>query len=267
MAVVQLVTARADERRRSPLIPRWGARLSGVVLVLVVWQLLSSTGIISSRSLAGPSAVLQTAWDLAKDGTLATAMWASLQRVLFGLALGIPIGTILALITGLFRLGENIVDAPMQALRFVPVIGLQPLIILWFGIDNTAKIALLLFGIVFPIYINTSVAILQIDRRYLELGRTLGLSRLKVIRRILLPAALPSFMVGLRFAVQVAWLLLVFAEQINASNGIGYLMVRAQEFFQADVIVACLAVYAVLGLVSDVIVRLIEKKALAWLPN
>jgi sulfonate transport system permease protein len=267
MAVVELVTSATQEPTHRAAIPRWVERLAGVVVVVAVWQLLSTSGILSSQTLAGPNEVMRSGWDLATAGTLSSAMWASLQRVITGLAIGIPAGTILALITGLSRLGEDMVDAPMQAMRFVPILGLEPLIVLWFGIGNGAKVSLIVFGVIFPIYVNTSVAIRQIDRRHLELARTVGLGRLSVIRRVVLPAALPSFMVGVRMAVAVSWLLLVFAEQINATNGIGYLIVRGQEFFESDIIVVGLAVYAVLGLISDALVRLIEKKVLEWLPN
>jgi sulfonate transport system permease protein len=267
MAVVQLATRTTQGREHRASIPRWVERLTGVVLLVALWQLLSTTGVLSSDTLAGPSEVVRSGWDLLKAGTLGSAMWASLQRVLIGLAIGIPAGAILAIVSGLSRVGEDMVDAPMQAMRFVPILGLEPLIVLWFGIGNEAKVSLIVFGVIFPIYINTSVAIRQIDRRHLELAQTVGLSRLSVIRRVVLPAALPSFMIGVRMAVAVSWLLLVFAEQINATNGIGYLIVRAQEFFESDIIVVGLAVYAVLGLISDAIVRYIEKRVLAWLPN
>ncbi len=267
VAIVALPTGQARDRTRRARVPRWVERLSGVVLLVTLWQLLSSTGFLHSDTLAGPDEVVRSGWDLARTGTLGSAIWVSLQRVLVGLAIGIPAGAAPALIAGSARAGEDLVDAPMQALRFVPVLGLEPLIVLWFGIGNTAKISLIVFGVVFPIYINTSVAIRQIDRRHLELARTLELSRWAVIRRVVLPAALPSFLVGVRMAVAVSWLILVFAEQINATNGIGYLIVKAQEFFQSDTIIVGLAVYAILGLISDAVVRLIEKRVLAWLPS
>jgi sulfonate transport system permease protein len=171
---------------------------------------------------------------------------------------------VLALISGLSRLGENTVDAPMQMLRFLPIIGLQPLIVLWFGIGNTAKVSLIVLGVVFPVYINAFAAIRAIDPRHFELAQTVGLGRFATIRRVVLPGALPGFLVGLRLAAAVAWLILVFAEQINATNGVGFLMIRAQEFFQTDIIVVGLAVYATLGLVSDSLVRLLERRALQW---
>ena len=152
----------------------------------------------------------------------------------------------------------------MQMLRFLPIIGLQPLIVLWFGIGETAKVSLIAFAVAFPIYINTYAAIRAIDPNHLELARVVGLRRAALLRRVVVPGALPGFLVGLRMSVAVSWLILVFAEQINATNGIGYLMVRAQEFFQTDVILVGLAVYALLGLLSDALVRAIERKALAW---
>lgn len=267
MAVVQLPTRAAPTASTRRGVPRWVERLAGVVLLLGVWQVLSSAGLLSADTLAGPATVLRQGWDLARAGTLGSAVWASLQRVLIGMAIGVPVGVLLAVASGLWRVGEDVLDAPLQALRFVPVIGLQPLIVLWFGIGNTAKISLIVFGVLFPIYINTSVAIRQIDRRHLELAQTLGLPRVSVIRRVVLPAALPGFLVGLRMSFAVAWLLLVFAEQINATNGIGYLIVKAQTFFETDTIVVGLAVYAILGLLCDGIVRFVERKVLAWLPN
>jgi sulfonate transport system permease protein len=245
-------------------VPRGIERLFGVVIVICAWQLASTVGLIDEQTLAGPATVVHSGWHLLQDGTLQSAMWVSLQRVIAGLAIGVPLGTALALIAGLSRLGEDTVDAPMQMLRFLPIIGLQPLIVLWFGIGNSAKVTLIVFGIVFPVYINTFSAIRAIDPRHFELARSVGLGRVATIRRVVLPGALPGFLVGLRLAAAVAWLILVFAEQINATDGIGYLMVHAQEFFRTDIIVVGLAVYAVLGLASDALIRAIEKRALQW---
>jgi sulfonate transport system permease protein len=239
-------------------------RLLGVVLLIGAWQLASTAGLIDSQTLAGPGTVVRAGWQLLQDGTLQSAIWVSLRRVIEGLAIGIPVATVLALLAGLWRLGEDVVDAPMQILRFLPIIGLQPLIVLWFGIGNSAKVSLVVLGVVFPVYINTFSAIRAIDHRQFELATSVGLGRAATIRRIVIPGALPGFLVGLRLAVAVAWLILVFAEQINATNGIGYLMIHAQEFFRTDVIVVGLAVYGALGLASDALIRFLEARALQW---
>jgi len=271
--LVRLPTATVDavgeisKKRRSLSRFRGLERLVGVVLLVAGWQVASSAGWLSPRVLAGPSTVATVGWDLVRDGTLFTALWASLQRVLWGLGLGVPIGVLLALVSGLTRLGDDLVDANIQMLRFVPIIGLQPLLILWLGLGETAKISLIVLGVIFPIYVNTSLAIKSLDPGYRELSTVVGLSRGGLIRRVIIPGALPGFLVGLRLAAAVAWLLLVFAEQLNAHSGIGYLMIRAQTFFQTDVIVVCLVVYAVLGLISDGLIRALDRRVLRWLPG
>jgi sulfonate transport system permease protein len=267
--LVELGAKRTERSRRRtrPVVPRGVERLAGVVLLLALWQLASSAGWLGHQTLAGPIDVWKTGWALAKDGTLGSAMWVSLGRVVKGLAIGVPIATFLAVVAGLSRPGEDLVAAPMQMLRFLPIIGLEPLIVLWFGIGDAAKISLIVFAVAFPIYINTFAAIRALDPGHLELAKTVGLGPFSLVRRVVLPGAMPGFLTGLRLSVAVSWLILVFAEQINATNGIGYLMIKAQQFFQTDVIVVCLVVYAVLGLLSDALVRVIERTVLAWHPS
>lgn len=250
-------------------------RLVGVVVLLVGWQLLYSTGVTDGSTLAGPIQVARSAWDLITHGwhtadgdlTLQGAIGTSLKRVVWGLLIGFPIGVGLAVIAGLSRLGDDLIDTPIQMLRFVPVIGLQPLIIQWFGIGEAAKISMIVIGVAFPAYVNTYHAVRGIDPKFHELARVVGLSRLAAIRRTVLPGALPGVLVGLRMSFVVSWLILVFAEQLNARGGIGYLIVQAQTFFRTDIILVGLATYAVLGLVSDLLVRGLERKALAWQPS
>jgi sulfonate transport system permease protein len=266
--LVQLPTGVAAEPGRRRLrLPRGLERLLGVVLLFALWELASRAGWIATDVLAGPSTVLTAGSDLVRDGTLVDSLWASLQRVLWGMAIGIPIGTALALVSGLSRLGDNLVDANVQMLRFVPIIALQPLLVVWLGVGETVKISLIVLGVAFPIYVNTSSAMKSLDPRYVELAKVVSLNRRQLVRRVVLPAALPGFLVGLRLATAIAWLLLVFAEQINATSGIGFLMTRAQVFFQTDVIVVGLVTYAVLGLLSDALVRALERKALRWQPG
>jgi sulfonate transport system permease protein len=263
--LVQLHTGVQDKRHRRGL--RGVERFLGVVLFFAIWELAAQVGWLSPQALAAPSKVVSVGWDMVQDGILGPALWVSLTRVLWGLAIGIPLATALALAAGLTRLGDDLIDRNMQMLRFVPVIGLLPMLILWVGIGETAKVTLIVIGVAFPVYVNTYTAIRQIDPGYLELARVVGLGRWAQIRRVILAGAMPGFLVGVRLATAVAWLILVFAEQINATNGIGYLITKAQTFFQSDVIVVCLLVYAVLGLITDTLVRLLEKRLLRWQPG
>ncbi len=260
-------TDAGDPASRRRAIPKSLERLLGVVLLFALWEVASRAGWIAPDILAGPSTVLTAGADLVTDGTLGASLWASLQRVLWGMAIGIPIGTALALVAGLSRLGDNLVDANVQMLRFVPIIALQPLLVVWLGVGETVKISLIVLGVAFPIYVNTSSAMKSLDPRYRELADVVGLNRRQLIRRVVLPGALPGFLVGLRLATAIAWLLLVFAEQINATSGIGYLMTKAQIFIQTDVIVVGLVTYAVLGLLSDALVRSLERRLLRWQPG
>lgn len=257
----------ADLPARRFTVPRGIERSLGVVLLFALWELASQLDWVRPDVLAGPSTVLTAGTDLVRDGTLLDALWASAQRVLWGAGIGIPIGTALALVAGLSRLGDDLLDAPVQMLRFVPIIALQPLLIVWLGVGETVKVSLIVLGVAFPIYVNTSSAIRAIDPRFLELATVVGLRRWERIRRVVLPSALGGFLVGLRLASAIAWLVLVFAEQINASSGIGYLILRAQTLFQTDVIVVGLVTYAVLGLLSDAGVRALERRLLRWAPG
>jgi sulfonate transport system permease protein len=266
--LVRLPTALPGQRPARRFTLSGGpSRLIGVALLVAFWELASLLGWIQPQDLAAPTAVLTTGAHMIANGTLPSALWASLQRVFWGLAIGVPIGAALAIAAGLSRTGERLIDSNIQVLRFVPIIGLESLFVLWLGVGETAKISMITLGVMFPIYINTYAAIRSIDPSYGELADVVGLRRWARIRRIVLPAALPGFLVGLRLAMAVAWLLLVFAEQINASSGLGYLIVQAQTFFQSNVIVVCLACYAVLGLLTDVFVRSLESVLLRWQPG
>ncbi|MCU1401438.1 MAG: binding-protein-dependent transport system inner rane component [Acidimicrobiales bacterium] len=245
-------------------LPRGVVRLSGVVVLIAFWEVAARAGWISKRQLAAPSTVLTAGWDMIRAGTLQTALRASLSRVLWGLAVGVPIGAGLALIAGLSRIGDSLVDANVQMLRFVPIIALQPLLVYWLGVGETVKIVLIVIGVAFPIYVNTSAAIRSVHPGFHELADVVGLSRIQTIRKVVLPGALPGFLVGLRLSLAIAWLLLVFAEQINAKSGIGFLMIRAQTFFQTDVLVVGIVVYLVLGVLSDVLARGLERGLLRW---
>ncbi|WP_369240508.1 ABC transporter permease [Streptomyces sp. R21] len=261
--LVTLVPASTRHTR----VPRWLRRTSGPVLLLALWQLLSSTGVLTSDVLASPGTIARVGSDLISDGSLPNAMGVSLQRVAFGLLLGTVVGTGLALVSGLFRIGEDLVDASVQMLRTVPFVGLIPLFIIWFGIGEAPKIAIITLGVSFPLYLNVYAGIRGVDSQLIEAGESLGLSRWGLVRHVVLPGALPGAMTGLRYSLGIAWLALVFAEQINADAGIGFLMVQARDFLRTDVIVVCLIVYAFLGLLADFIVRSLERLLLQWRPT
>lgn len=241
-------------------------RFASVAVLLCAWQAGSMLGWIPVRTVAAPSAILQSLLTLVQSGELQENLLVSLGRVAFGLGIAVAAGTVAALVAGLSRLGEDALDAPLQMLRTLPHLALVPLFILWFGIGETPKIALVALGGVFPIYLNLYAGIRGVDPKLVEAARTLGLSRLALIRHVILPGALPSFLVGLRYAVGVGWLSLVVGEQINADSGIGYMMMNAREFLRTDVIMVGLLVYAALGLAADQMVRAIERNALVWRP-
>ncbi|MFF3766327.1 ABC transporter permease [Streptomyces sp. NPDC001922] len=248
-------------------VPRWVRRTVGPVGLLVLWQVLSSTGVLQPDILAAPGTIASAAADLVADGTLPSAMAVSLQRVAVGLLIGGVVGTGLALLSGLSRLGEDLIDATVQMLRTVPWVGLIPLFIIWMGIGEAPKIALIALGVAFHLYLNVYAGIRGVDEQLIEAGTSLGLSRGALIRHVVLPGALPGAMTGLRYSLATAWLALVFGEQVNADDGIGFLMNRAREFFQTDVIVVCLVVYAFLGLTADIVVRTLERLLLQWRPS
>ncbi len=249
---------------------RWaglGRRWVSPILLLVLWEIGARTGLIPSRVLAAPSAVAATFWGMLVSGELPTNLAVSFVRVAIGLLAGVAVGSGLALTAGLSRLGEDAVDPLVQMLRTLPVLALSPLFIVWFGIDETPKLTLIAFAVVFPVYLNLFNGIRAVDPRLIEAARSFGLSGWSLIREVVLPGALPSFLLGLRFALAVAILVLVVAEQINAQAGLGYLINNARDFMRTDIIVVCLIIYALLGLGADSLVRAVERRALAWRPS
>lgn len=250
--------------RHPTRVPSAIRRLLGPALLIVVWWTAASIGEEAQSRLPRPDAVLAAGLELLHSGRLPEAITASLQRVTTGIALGISAGVVLALVSGLFRIGEDVIDAPVHILRALPALALVPLAILWFGVGELPKILLIAWATCFPVYLNTLAAIRSVDRSYDELARSLQLGRWTVVRRIVVPGALPGFLVGLRYALTLGWLVLVVSEQINASSGIGQLMTEARQFFRIDVIFVCLVVYGLLGWVSDRFVRFLEHHLLSW---
>jgi sulfonate transport system permease protein len=191
-------------------------------------------------------------------------MLASLQRMAIGFGVGASVALILAVVAGLSRLGEYAVDPPMQMLRTLPLFGLVPVFIVWFGIGQLPKVLLIALAASIPLYLNAFAGIRSVDSRLAELGQVLGLKRRELLRHVVFPGALPQALVGLRQSLGVAWLALVVAEQLNVSNGLGFMINQATQFLQQDVIFVALLVYTVLGLLTDALVRAVERRALVW---
>ena len=258
---------RLPNRRAFPRLTLSGQRWVSPLIVLLLWELGSRTGIIPPRVLAAPSSVILTFWGMLVSGELPSNMLVSLGRAAAGLVIGIGLGSSLAIAAGLTKAGEAAVDPPVQMLRTLPILALSPLFIVWFGIGETPKIALIALGTTFPIYLNLYNGIRGVDPRLIEAARSFGLKGWELIVDVVLPGAMPSFLLGLRYALAGSWLILVVAEQINASAGLGYLINNARDFLRTDVIVVCLVVYALLGLGADSIVRALERHLLAWRPS
>lgn len=253
-------------RRRFTItrVPRLVRRVVGPLAAIALWQVVCSQGVFTSFEVASPVAVFDAARELADQGELQSNLLISLQRVTEGLLLGVGTGVFLAVLCGLFWVGEDLIDPVVQALRAVPILGLVPLVIIWFGVGETPKVFLIALGCLFPIYLNTYAAIRNVDNKLVEAGRTFGLSRLGLVFTVILPGARPGFLVGLRFALVGSWIIDVVAEEINAQSGLGYLINQAQSTNRIDIMFCCLTIYAILGLVADAIVRLLERRLLAW---
>ena len=255
---------------RAPVVLRadagWLARVASPVALVALWQAGSSAGIIPAAKLAAPSTIFTALWTLAASGDLWRDIAVSLSRVAAGFALGTTLGVVLALVVGLWRVGDLVFDSPLQMLRTLPYLGMTPLLILWFGIGEAPKIALVAFATLFPVYLTLLGGIRAVDPKLIEAARVFGLGRLEIIRHVILPSALAPALVGLRYALGAACLSLVVGEQINADRGIGFMIMDARDFLRTDVIVVGLLLYAALGLATDAIVRAIEKRALAWRP-
>lgn len=249
-------------RKRKP----WSSRWVSPIMLLLLWQMGSVCGAIPPRILASPLSVLGELGSMLGSGELANHLAVSLLRVSLGLAIGVGSGATLGLLAGLSRAGDAAIDPLVQIKRTIPVVALTPLFIVWFGIGEATKIGLIAFATAFPVYLNLHQGIRGVDRRLLDAARSFGLSRLELVWHVVLPGALPSLLVGLRYSLSVAVLMLVIAEQVNATSGLGYLINDARETMRTDIIVVCLMIYALLGLGGDWLVRSIEKRALAWRP-
>lgn len=237
------------------------------VALVTLWQLASAFGWLSTRVLPAPAEVVKAAWTLAVSGELWTHVKVSAARAFVGLAIGGGLGLLFGLLTGSLRFAETLLDSSFQMLRNIPALALIPLVILWFGIDETAKLFLIAVSVFFPIYLNTFHGIRNVDPGLIEMGRTYGLSRWQLYRQVVLPGALSSILVGLRFSLGLMWVILIVAETISAQAGIGYLTMNAREFLQTDIVLVGILLYALLGKLADVFARGLEHWWLRWHPG
>jgi sulfonate transport system permease protein len=256
--------------RRSPVV---GASVRRVLpwvvpaLILAAWEYTARAGLLSVRVLPEPWAVLKAAWHLTQTGELTSNLRVSAGRAFAGLIVGGGLGLALGLLTGVSARAETALDTSVQMLRNIPPLAMIPLVILWFGIDEGAKLFLVALGVFFPLYLNTFHGIRSVDRGLIEMARSYGLTGWSLYRDVIFPGALPSILVGLRHSLGLMWVLLIVAETISSSSGIGYMTMNAREFLQTDVVLVGILMYALLGKLADVAAKRLERLCLRWHPS
>ena len=247
--------------------PAGARRLAGLALptiLLAVWQAASVSGWADPVLLPPPTTVFVTLWQATVDGTLIGHLWASGFRWVTGFLIGGALGVLLGSLTGLSRRAETLLDTTVQMLRTVPFMGLTPLLILWLGLNEAPKITLIALGSFFPLYLSTFAGIRNVDRKLIEVGKVFELNDAALLRRVIIPAALPEVLTGVRYALGVAWLALVIAELMGATSGLGFWLAQGREFVRVDIVLASLLVFSVAGKVVDIIVRHLERHLLSW---
>ncbi|WP_125711101.1 ABC transporter permease subunit [Lacticaseibacillus porcinae] len=232
--------------------------------LIIIWQIAGSLGWISTKLLPTPWSVIQDGVSLWQSGELQKNMGISLYRALVGFAIGGSVGFFFGMLNGLSKTARALFDSTIQMLRNIPHLSLIPVVIILFGIGETAKISLVTVGVMFPIYINTFHGITSVDPELIEMGRAYGLSKREMLTKIVFPGALPTILVGVRYALGVMWTTLIVAETISSTSGIGYMATNAQEFMNMKTVLLCIVIYALLGKVSDLIAKLLEDICLDW---
>jgi sulfonate transport system permease protein len=260
---IELITPKVLRSRTGTRTRSLGLRVLSPLLLLLVWWALARASWLPAGSLPTPYTVLKT------FGTLFSHdLWGqigdSLSLAGLGLAIGVTLGFALGLTSGLSRIGEELLDAPLQMIRTVPFLALIPLFVVWMGIGELPKVALISLATTFPMYINTAAAMRNVDRKVVEAARSYGLHGIRLVREVIFPLSLPGLLTGLRFSLSLSVLALVGAETIASNGGIGYLINQAEQFQQTNIVFCGVIIYAALGLSADVLVRGIEKLALPW---
>ncbi|GGY37535.1 ABC transporter permease [Streptomyces anulatus] len=259
-----LVAPRPQLRRPRSRSYAVTVRALGPVVLLALWWAASATGLLTADVLASPAEVFRAVGELWGNGQLPDALTTSLTRSGLGLIVGLAAGLTLGIVTGFTRLGDELLDSSLQTLRTIPFLSLVPLFMVWFGINETAKILLIAVATTFPMYVSTSSGVRTTDPKLIEAMRAFGMSRLGIVREVVLPGALPSLLAGLRLSMTLSVIALIAAEEINATAGIGYLMSQAQSYARTDILAVCILVYGLLGLTADILVRLLERVLMPW---
>ena len=232
--------------------------------IIIVWEIIVRLQLVSESLFPSPIKIVSTGWELLSSGELVSHIGVSLGRAVTGMIIGGLIGFALGVLNGLSKKSYVYLDTTIQMIRNIPHLALIPLIIVWLGIGEEAKIFLVVLGVLFPIYVNTFHGIRNVDPNLVEMGRMYNLKGWSLFKHVLLPGALPSIFVGLRYALGVMWLTLIIAETIPTNKGLGYLATNAREFMQTDIIILSIIIYALLGKLADFIAQFGENRALKW---
>jgi sulfonate transport system permease protein len=262
--IVGLIRPVVKQQRQRSRRTSLALRIIVPSLVFALWWILTGTGVIPPTTLSTPSATWSAFVSLLEHQDLLGDIGISVRRAALGLALGAGLGLLLGVTVGLFRLGEELLDSSLQMFRTVPYPAIIFLFIIWYGIGETAKVLLIALATLFPMYLNTSNGVRNVDRRVVEAARSFGLRGRRLVQKVVVPLAMPSILTGLRFSAGISVVALVFTETIGASQGIGYLVSQADSLQQIPNLVVCIIIYALLGISADLLVRLLERFSMPW---
>ena len=237
------------------------------VAILILWEILADAHLLGPAYAPAPTSIARTARELWQQGVLGPDLAVSLRRAAIGLVLGLSAGVVAGVLSGLLRTGENLFNGIVQIFNTIPLLAVLPLMIVWFGIGELPKVLIIAFGAFVPMYLNLFSAIRGVDQRLIEMTRANNAGTWRLVSRVVVPGALPGFLVGLRFSLAYSILALVAAETVNASQGLGFLITEGQTYLQTNQVFVGLAIYSVLGLLADQFVRVLERVLLRWRPG
>lgn len=271
-AEIPVSTPRQSEKKWKSISQSSGKKrryrlLSGFILpviIIIIWQLIGSLGWVTKTVLPTPWEIILAAKNLAVSGVLFTNMKVSIIRAACGFVIGGGLGLALGTLVGLSAKSESLLDPTLQMVRTIPHLAITPLFILWFGLGEESKILLIGLGAFFPLYVNTFLGIRKVDAKLFEVARILEFSKWKQIKLLIVPSALPNILLGIRLSLGAAWLSLVVAELMGSTAGLGYMMMDARQFSNTDIVFVGIIIFAIVGKLTDSLVRLMEKHFLKW---